>query len=192
MARFDTRTLIEGALTIALAAALNSILAWQMPQGGRISLVMVPLVVYGLRRGWAPGLVAGALFGLVDLLIEPAGIVVPIQVVLDFPLAFGAAGFVAGLFCAPWRAAARSGSAARMAWVAAVATVAASAARFAAHWLSGVVFFGSFAPAGQPVWLYSLLYNATYMLPTAILSAAAVAVLMPALERAPGALRTQS
>jgi thiamine transporter len=185
MDRLDTRTLVEGALCVALAAVLNSVFVWQMPNGGRVSLVMVPLVVFGLRRGWAWGLTAGALFGLLDLLIEPAGIVFPLQIVVDFPLAFGAAGLVAGLFRPAWRAAATHGTGA-MAGVATVATVGACAARFAAHWVSGVVFFAQYAE-GQPVWLYSLVYNGSYMLPATIVSAAAVALLMPALERLPRA-----
>jgi thiamine transporter len=183
MKQLETRTLVEGALTVALAAVLNSAFVWQMPNGGRVSLVMVPLVVFGLRRGWAWGLTAAAVFGLVDLLIEPAGIVYPIQVVLDFPLAFGLAGLTAGVFRPAWRSAVTHGPG-PMVGVAIAATVAACAVRFAAHWVSGVVFFAQFAE-GQPVWLYSLLYNGGYMLPTAIVSAAAVAVVMPSLERLP-------
>ena len=181
MARLDTPTLVEGALTVALAAALNA-LGPMLPQGGRVSLVMLPIVAYGLRRGWVAGTFAGALFGLVDLIIEPVGIFMPIQILLDYPLAFGAAGCVAGLFAGWWRTASGRGTA-RMAAIAALATVAATAARLGAHWLSGVVFFGSFAPPGQPVWLYSLLYNGAYLLPTALLSAAAAALVMPPLER---------
>ena len=181
MARMDTRTLIEGALTIALAAALNA-LGPMLPQGGRVSLVMLPLVVYGLRRGPMAGMVAGALFGLVDLLIEPVGVFMPIQILLDYPVAFGLAGWIAGLFAGAWKTATTANTA-RMMWVAAAATVAATGGRFAAHWLSGVVFFASFAPPGQPVWLYSLLYNGAYLLPTAVLSAIAAAAVMPALQR---------
>jgi thiamine transporter len=183
MARLDTRTLIEGALVIALAAALNA-LGPMLPQGGRVSLVMLPLVVYGVRRGPVAGLIAGSLFGLVDLLIEPVGVFMPIQILLDYPVAFGMAGMVAGLFAGAWRAASARGTAA-MVWVAVIATLAATGARFAAHWLSGLIFFGSFAPPGQPAWLYSLLYNGAYLLPTAILSAILAAVVLPALQRIP-------
>ena len=183
MARPDTRTLIEGALTIAMAAALNA-LGPMLPQGGRVSLVMLPLVVYGLRRGPVAGMMAGALFGLVDLVIEPIGVFMPIQILLDYPIAFGLAGWVAGLFAGAWRTATAEGPG-RMIWIAVLSTAAATSARFAAHWLSGVVFFASFAPPGQPVWLYSLLYNGAYLLPTAILSAAAAAAVLPALQRIP-------
>ena len=41
--------------------------------------------------------------------------------------------------------------------------------RFAASFISGVVFYASYAPQGQNVFLYSLVYNGTYMLPEVIL-----------------------
>ena len=38
-------------------------------------------------------------------------------------------------------------------------------ARFVCHFISGVVFFGSYAPEGMsPVW-YSLVFNITYLVP---------------------------
>ena len=33
------------------------------------------------------------------------------------------------------------------------------------HFISGVFAFGAFAPEGQPVWIYSLGYQAGYVLP---------------------------
>jgi thiamine transporter len=61
----------------------------------------------------------------------------------------------------------------RKSWIAYViaGTFIGSALRFIAHFVSGWVFFGSYAPPGQPVALYSFLYNGTYMLPSMILSA---------------------
>jgi len=37
------------------------------------------------------------------------------------------------------------------------------------HILSGVVFFGHFAPEGQNVWLYSIIYNVSFLLPSLII-----------------------
>ena len=179
---FQVRTLAEGALCIALAAVLN-MLSVGAPQGGRISLVMVPLVIFALRHGMAEGAIVGGLFGMVDLLIEPGGIMFPPQVVLDYPLAFGLVGLVAGAFAVWWHDA-DARSRVSGAWVAVLATVCAGVARFLAHFVSGVVFFGSFAPKGTPVWIYSLVYNGFYMVPATLATAAAVAILMPALQRA--------
>ena len=36
-------------------------------------------------------------------------------------------------------------------------------ARFICHTLTGVIFFGSYAPEGQNVWAYSAGYNGTFL-----------------------------
>ena len=63
------------------------------------------------------------------------------------------------------------------------AIVLGSALRLYIHWLSGVIFFAQFA-GDQPVWLYSLVYNLTYIWPSAALCAVAAVAVMPSLERA--------
>jgi thiamine transporter len=57
-------------------------------------------------------------------------------------------------------------------------------ARFAASVVSGVVFFGADAPAGQPVLVYSLLYNSSYLLPSLVVTGVLTAVIVPVLTRA--------
>jgi thiamine transporter ThiT len=47
-----------------------------------------------------------------------------------------------------------------------------------------VVFFGMNAPAGQPVWLYSALYNLGYLVPSIALCVAGAVLVLPALELA--------
>ena len=82
-----TRILVEIALTIALAVVLNLVKLWRMPYGGDVSLEMLPILVLALRRGWKPGVVAGALYGLVSLMFG-AVVVHWAQFVLDYPLAY--------------------------------------------------------------------------------------------------------
>ena len=48
----------------------------------------------------------------------------------------------------------------------------ASIARLACHVLSGVIFFAAYAPEGTNAWLYSFVYNATFMFPSVLISAA--------------------
>jgi thiamine transporter len=55
-----------------------------------------------------------------------------------------------------------------------------SALRYLAHVYSGIVFFGEYAPAGQPVAVYSFVYNGTYMLPSFIVSAILVILVISA------------
>jgi thiamine transporter len=178
-----TRVLVEMALSIGLAWVLARFVVFRMPNGGTISLGMLPLFVFALRRGLRPGLLAGALYGVLDLTVDPY-IFNWAQVLLDYPLAYmmiGAAGALSPL----WRRAVAAGTMKRAVWTVAVpAIVLGSVLRFAMHWWSGVVFFGSFAPAGQPVWLYSVIYNVTYVGPSLLLCAAAAVAVLPTLQKA--------
>jgi thiamine transporter len=165
----DVRVLTEAALAIALAFVLGLIKVFQMPMGGSISLEMIPLILLALRQGPLVGMVAGAAYGLLDLAIEPF-IVHPVQVLLDYPLAFGALG-LAGFFQPTVRGTV-------------VGTVVAVLARFICHFISGVVFFASYAPEGWNVYIYSAAYNAAYLIPSLIVAVVVVVVLLRALEGA--------
>ena len=165
----DVRVLTEAALAIALAFVLGLIKVFQMPMGGSISLEMIPLILLALRQGPLVGIVAGAAYGLLDLAIEPF-IVHPVQVLLDYPLAFGALG-LAGFFQPTVRGAI-------------LGTVVAVLARFICHFISGVVYFASYAPEGWNVYIYSAAYNAAYLIPSLIIAVVVVLVLLRALEGA--------
>ena len=53
-------------------------------------------------------------------------------------------------------------------------TVAVTAVRYLCHFLSGILIWGVYAPEGTPVWLYSLLYNGSYMIPEMLITTAMV------------------
>ncbi len=151
---------------VALAGVLHFISGFipflEMPQGGRVTLAaMVPVLFVALRRGPRVGILAGMALGLVVLVEEPF-IYHPVQVLLDYPLAFGALG-LAGFF--------------RNLPVLGVAV--GIAGRFVCHFISGLVFFATFAPAGMNPALYSAIYNAWYLVPELIISS----VIMLILER---------
>jgi len=174
----------EVGLAIALCAALQY-LGIRLPiniAGGSISLAMLPIMIVALRRGVFAGVVAGALFGLIDVALEPY-VVHPAQFVLDYPVAFGAVGLT-GLGSRSVVRLFSEGLGGRAAVAAVVWSLVGSAGRFAAAFVSGIVFFAANAPAGQPVWLYSAVYNLSYLLPSALACAVAVFVLVPVLQRA--------
>ena len=178
-----TVIMVEVALTVAMSAVLHFVSIWQMPMGGSVSLDMLPIIVLAVRRGPAVGILAGALFGVVDYIIEPF-FVTWVQIALDYPVAYGLVG-LAGLAAPAWRRAIASGRTLDSMWaVAALACVIGVAARFAAHFTSGVIFFASNAPAGTPGWAYSVLYNGMYLVPAALLIFIPVVLLLPGLERA--------
>ena len=165
----DTRVLTEAALAVALSFVLGFIVLFKMPFGGSVSLEMIPLILLSLRQGWRVGIVAGAAYGLLDLVIDPY-VVHPLQLLLDYPLAFGALG-LAGLFKPTVRGAVLG------------ATVAVFA-RFECHFLSGVIFFVSYAPEGWNPYLYSAAYNAAYLAPSLAIAIVVTVVLLKALQGA--------
>lgn len=179
MDRRRTRLLLEIALTIALAAVLGMITLWRMPQGGSISLGMLPLFVLAFRRGLGPGLVAGGLYGLVDLLVNPYPPVHWVQPLLDYPVAYLLVG-LSGVVTVALAPALQARDSRRVALLLAAGITLGAAGRYLAHFVSGMVFFGEFAPAGQPVWLYSALYNLYVPISAAACFAVAI-VVVPAI-----------
>lgn len=165
----DTRVLTEAALAIALAFVLGLIKVFQMPLGGSISLEMVPLIILALRQGPVVGITAGAVYGVIQLIVSPF-IVHPVQVLFDYPLPFAALG-LAGIFSPTVRGAV-------------LGTLVAVLARFVFHFVSGVVFFASYAPEGWNPYIYSAAYNAAYLVPSAVVAAVAVVALLRALDSA--------
>ena len=165
----DTRVLTEAALAIALALVLGLIKIFQMPFGGSISLEMVPLILLALRQGPFVGVVAGAVYGLLDLAVEPVALH-PVQVIFDYPLAFGALG-LAGFFPPTLRGAVLGSTVAVL-------------GRFACHFISGVVFFSSYAWKGWSPAVYSAVYNAGYLVPSLLIALLVVGTLLKALEGA--------
>jgi thiamine transporter len=195
-----TRVLVEIALTVALCAVLHFFRLWQMPAGGSVSLEMLPLLVLGLRRGAGAGFVAGILFGFVDFMIEPF-FVHWAQLFLDYPIAFGAVGGLAGLWRPLWlRRTAAGGSAsgyAAISWIGPLSVLTAALGRYIAHFVSGVVFFATakyygplpdgtsaFSNAGalSAASTYSALYN-LYVPISAVACLVALILILPVLER---------
>jgi thiamine transporter len=163
----DTRVLTEAAIAVALAFVLGFVVLFKMPFGGSISLEMIPLILLALRQGPVIGTVAGIAYGFLDLVIDPF-IVHPVQVLLDYPLAFGALG-LAGFFPPSVRGAILGSTVAVL-------------GRFACHFLSGVVFFASYAWKGWSPAAYSAVYNAGYLVPSLLIALVVVVTLLKALE----------
>ena len=156
----------EAIVFIALANALYIVSKiylpfLHLPQGGSITIgSMVPLVWFALRRGPRWGIEAGLVYGLVHMVIS-GDIYYPTQIILDYPLAFGALG-LAGWFKSRPLAGVGVGI----------------LGRFVCHFVSGVIFFGQYAWAGWNVFAYSAAYNATYLIPEFIISAILIFILL--------------
>ena len=96
MKRNQVRIMTEIGMAVALAAILNFIPLWRMAQGGSVSLEMLPILIIALRWGAGSGMMAGVVYGLVQLALGPF-IIHPAQLVLDYPLPYMLVG-LAGIF----------------------------------------------------------------------------------------------
>ncbi len=151
--RFDTRVLAEVSVLVALSLVLNFIKVYQLPQGGSITLAsMVPVLLISFRRGPKVGVFSGVVFGMAQMLLD-GWFYSPVGMILDYPLAFGALG-LAGIFRK----------------TPLIGVVVSLATRFLSHFISGVVFFGMYAPEGMSPIVYSAVYNGSYMLPEMVIS----------------------
>ncbi len=184
-AHWSTTAIAEMSIAVALAAALGLLKLFVMPQGGSVSLEMLPILFIAVRRGLVPALTVGVVYGFVQLLLPGAFLVQPVQVLLDYPLAFGAL-CLAALVPVPvaprglaWREIRRSpGSVVPFVAALTGAVALGVSARFVCHFLSGIIFFATYAPAGQAVWIYSLTYNLLYLAPEALLTIVLLAFLL--------------
>ena len=152
-----TRIITECSVCIALAVVCSFIKVWEMPQGGSVSLTMVPLFVIAYRQGIVPGVVSGMVYGIISLMFAGA-VYHPMSILLDYVLAFGILG-IAGMFEKNIKGIC-------------IGTSIGVLGRFLSSLISGAVLFGSYAPEGQNPWVYSLIYQATYLIPEMIITLA--------------------
>ncbi len=176
---FDSKSIAYAAICIAMSFALSYLRIVRMPQGGSITPAsLLPLMLYAFMFGAKKGIFAGFIYGLLQALQSPDGVIHPAQFVLDFPLAFACMG-LAGLF-ANLKALNKLPQVQFL-----LGGIIAGLGRFIMHFISGTFAFGAYAPEGQPAWLYSLGYQAGYVLPDVAIAvvAGALALCSPAIVR---------
>lgn len=120
-----------------------------MPMGGSVTLFsMLFICLIGYWFGAKYGLITGVAYGLLQFIIDPYMVSIW-QVLFDYPLAFGALG-LSGLFC-------------NKKWGLQIGYIVGVIGRFIFSTLSGVIFFAEYAPEGMNPWVYSTLYQGTYL-----------------------------
>lgn len=158
--KFSTRMLVYIALMLAITILLKQIRLYHFPQGGSITLgSALPLMLVSFRYGAPVGMLAGFIFGLINIILDPF-ILHPIQVLFDYPLPSMAAG-LAAIFPKNFIA----------------ATFLVFAGKFACHFISGVAFFASYTPEGTSPIIYSLTVNATTIIPECLICCVLLKVL---------------
>ncbi|MBQ5959165.1 MAG: energy-coupled thiamine transporter ThiT [Firmicutes bacterium] len=92
-----TRMLVFSAVMVAVATVLSFVKILKMPQGGSVTLFsMLPITLIGYIYGPAQGILCGMAYGLIQLILGP-WVISPVQLLVDYPLAFGALG-LSGFF----------------------------------------------------------------------------------------------
>ena len=163
-----TKQLVYMAVAMALAFVASSLKLFRAPMGGSVTLFsMFFLTLIGYWFGFSAGVMTGVAYGLLQMMIDPYIISVP-QLLCDYILAFGAMG-LSGLFSNK-----KNGLI--------TGYLAGILGRFFFAFLSGVIFFGMYAPEGMNPAVYSFLYNGSYIAAEAVLTLIVLAI--PAVRNA--------
>lgn len=150
----DTRSIVYGAISIALSFALSYAKLFKLPQGGSVTFAsLLPLMVYCCMFGTRRGIVVCTIYGVLQALQDPF-IIHPMQFLLDYPLAFGLIG-VSGIFMEKGVFKEKKIVAFLLGGIIAVVL------RYACHVCSGVFAFADYADLdkyGSAI-VYSMAYN---------------------------------
>lgn len=165
-----TKKITTSALMIALATVLmlvSKLIPAPWLQGGSVTLAsMVPIIIIGVILGTKWGLSAAFAFSLIQMM---SGFYPPptqsfgsfvLVIFLDYILAYGVLG-LSGVFYKVY-------GKGRLACPLSGLTV--TLLRYVCHILSGLLIWGVYAPEGQSVLAYSVIYNGTYMIPEIIIT----------------------
>ena len=177
----NTLALCEAGIMIALSTILAMLKLIDMPYGGSVTFAqMLPILIYAYRHGPKYGMGAAVTASLIQLLLGLENFSylplvtwysVVVLALLDYVVAysaFGIAGFLKKKF---------SYSNAMV-----ISAVIACVIRYLCHVVSGFTAWAAFELPTGAVMLYSIGYNATYMIPETIVLVAATYYLCSAVD----------
>ncbi|WP_342716095.1 energy-coupled thiamine transporter ThiT [Bacillus paramycoides] len=173
MRNTNLQAMIESAILAAFALVIDILpLSIKLPTGGSISFAMIPIFIIAYRWGFKMAFLGGLIWGLLQIVVGDAIIVTPIQVLIEYFVAFAFIGF-AGLFYRPIQkallASNENNEGKKVLGYIILATFIGSFARYFCHFIAGIIFWGQYAPKGQSAVLYSLIVNGSTMLGSFIL-----------------------
>ncbi len=147
--RITTRQLMFSAMAMALATVTSMIKLFDAPMGGSVTLCsMLFIVLIGYWYGPKVGILTGVAYGMLQLIIDPYILSLP-QLIVDYPLAFGALG-MSGFF-------ANSKNGLQKGYLLGIF------GRWIFAFLSGYIFFAYYAWDGWNPAAYSAVYNLSYI-----------------------------
>ena len=161
------RALVESAMMVSLATVLSIFKLIEMPYGGSVTIAsMLPMVILAYRNGIGWGLGSGLVYAAIQQLLGLNNLSyvtgwqsVLAVIILDYIVAFTAVG-LGGIF----RNATKSQ---RNAFV--YGAILVSALRYVCHVISGATVWAGLSIPNEAALIYSIGYNATYMLPETII-----------------------
>ncbi len=161
-----TQKLANTAILTALSIVLSFVILYEMPMGGSVTLAcMLPVMFVSLRYGLLWGLGSAfvtALFQLLQAVMHAnvfpyceTGEALAVCILFDYVCPFTLVG-LAGLL--------RRVRLARLRHLGAYLGIAlVFVLRFLCHFITGVVIWGQWAPEGMGKFLYSFLYNGSFL-----------------------------
>ncbi len=157
-----TRRLVFSAMAMALAFVTSFIRFLSLPMGGSITLFsMFFICLIGYWYGLRSGLMAAVAYGILQMVVDPYIISIP-QMLCDYIFAFGALG-LSGVFSRAKHGLVKG-------------YLLGIAGRFVFSFLSGLIFFGQFAPEGMNPAVYSAAYNGSYIFTEGVLTIIIVSI----------------
>lgn len=173
---WNVKMLTEGGMMIALATVLSYLKLFKSPMGGAVTAgSMIPIILFAIRWGIIPGLAIGSTYGVLQFILEPY-FYHPIQFILDYPLGFGLLGLAGiGYYI-------KDKDPIKGYINIFLAVFIGILGRMISHVLSGVIFFYEYAGDKNP-WVYSIQYNAYYLIPELIISCVIITILWKPLKR---------
>lgn len=162
MNKITTRQLVYASAAIALAVVCSMLKLFESPMGGSVTLFsMLFIVLIAYWYGPSIGIMTAVAYGLVQFVTEPIFYTIP-QMLLDYPLAFGALGLAGFFYKKPHGLV--------------IGYLVGVAGRFVFSALSGVIFFGAYAPEGMNPIVYSAAYQASYLVPEAVITLLVISI----------------
>ncbi len=154
--RMDTKQLVFCAMSIALASVASVLKIYEFPFGGAITFFsMLFICLPGYFYGVTAGILSAVAYGVLQFLLGPY-ILFPIQVIVDYLLAFGALG-LSGIFS-------KSKNGLLKGYLLGIF------GRYVFAVISGWIFFGEYAWEGWGAFSYSLAYNGAYIFSEGVLT----------------------
>ncbi|MFI8684243.1 energy-coupled thiamine transporter ThiT [Rossellomorea sp. NPDC077527] len=168
--------LLEASLMAAFAVILDMLPSIKLSPSISISIAMVPIFLLSYRRGWKAGLTGGFLWGILQIALGDAWIATPVQMVIEYFIAFAFIGF-AGMFAGKIQGSLGDSRRSKaILWVV-IATFVGSLARYFWHFIAGFVFFAEYAPDDMSPLLFSFIANGITMLGSALLCSIVLAII---------------